>query len=214
MYREANNFIPSARMRIKHIVVLASFLPIPLLAQGGFGGLGGGPGRRPGGGGEGRIGGQRGGLPKFATAKELEKFNAADALLQDQRKLRLTEAQTTQLTMLRASLYEKNADLLVRYDSVRRKYKPPASLTDARGPADEGSLPGPEEMALLRDQMLLMMSVGEQLIQRRPEQVAACLALVDDSQRERATKVLDDQTGELRKQIPESPTRDGRPPRR
>ena len=197
-------------MRIRQMILLASLLPLPLLAQGGFGG----PGRRPGGGGDGRIGGQRGGIPKFATAKELEKFNAADALLQDQRKLRLTEAQTAQLTTLRASLYEKNADLLVRYDSVRRNYRPPASLTDARGPADEGSLPGPEEMALLRDQMLLMMSVGEQLIQRRPEQVAACLALVDDSQRERATKVLDDQTGELRKQIPERPTRDGRPSRR
>jgi hypothetical protein len=201
-------------MRYTKCIILASVLATPLFAQGGMGGYGGGQGRRPGGGGEGRMGGQRGGLPKFATAKELEKFNAADALLQDQRKLKLTEAQTAQLTAMRASLYEKNADLLARYDSVRRNYKPPAALTDSRGPADEGSMPSQEEMAQLRDQMLLMMSIGEQLMQRRPEQVAACLTLVDDSQRERATKVLDDQTGELRKQVPERPTRDGRPPRR
>ena len=196
-----------SRMRIKHIILVATLIPAPLLAQGGIG-------RRPDGSGFGRVGAQRGGMPKFATAKELEKFNAADAVLQDQRKLRLTEVQVAQLTSLRATLFEKNADILARYDSVRRNFKPPASLTDARGPADEASLPSQAEMVQLRDQMLLMMSLGEQLVDRRPEQIAACLALVDDSQRERATKVLDDQTGELRKQIPERPTRDGRAPRR
>lgn len=198
-------------MRLTHLVLLAALLPAPLAAQGGMGGVGGGGMR---GGGGGRLGGQRGGIPKFATAKELEKFNAADAVLQDQRKLKLTEAQVAQLTTLRSQLFEKNADILVRYDSVRRNYKPPAALTDPRGPADEGSMPSPEEMSQLRDQMLLMMSLGEQLLDRRPEQVAACLALVDDSQRERATKVLDDQTSDLRKQIPERPTRDGRGQRR
>ena len=198
-------------MRLPHIVLIAVLMPAPLIAQGGLGGVGGGGFR---GGGSGRVGGQRGGIPKFATAKELEKFNAADALLQDQRKLKLTETQVARLTALRSQLFEKNADILVRYDSVRRNYNPPAALTDPRGPADEGSLPSPEEMTRLRDQMLLMMSLGEQLLDRRPEQVAACLALVDDSQRERATKVLEDQTSDLRKQIPERPTRDGRGPRR
>lgn len=196
-------------MRFVNAVLILALLPTPVFAQGGYGGY---PGRR-GGGDFGRVG-QRQSLPTFATAKELEKFNAADALIQEQRKLKLTEAQITQLTSLRATLYEKNADLLVRYDSVRREYKPPASLSDARGPADPGALPSQEEMAKLRDQMLLMMSIGEQLMERRPDQVATCVALVDDSQRDRATKVLDEQTKELRKQIPERPTRDGRAPRR
>lgn len=200
-------------MRLAHALLIAALLPAPMLAQGGYGGYGGGPGGRRGGGDYGRVG-QRNALPKFGTAKELERFNAADALLQDQRKLKLSEAQVTQLTSLRATLYEKNADILVRYDSVRRDYRPPVALTDPRGPAGEGSLPGQEEMAKLREQMLLMMTLGEQLMDRRGEQVTACLALVDDSQRDRATKVLDDQTSELRKQIPERPTRDGRPPRR
>ena len=200
-------------MRLAHALLVAALIPAPVLAQGGYGGYGGGPGGRRGGGDFGRVG-QRNALPKFGTAKEIERFNAADALLQDQRKLQLSEAQVTQLTALRATLYEKNADILVRYDSVRRDYKPPVSLTDPRGPAAEGSLPSQEEIAKLREQMLLMMTLGEQLMDRRGEQIAACLALVDDSQRDRATKVLDDQTRELRKQIPERPTRDGRPPRR
>ena len=201
-------------MRLAHALLIAALIPAPVVAQGGYGGYGGGPGGRRGGGGDyGRVG-QRNALPKFGTAKELERFNAADALLQDQRKLKLSEAQVTQLTSLRATLYEKNADILVRYDSVRRDYKPPVALTDPRGPAAEGSLPSQEELAKLREQMLLMMTLGEQLMDRRGEQLAACLALVDDSQRDRATKVLDDQTSELRKQIPERPTRDGRPSRR
>jgi hypothetical protein len=196
-------------MRLAVSVLILALLPAPLLAQGGYGGY---PGRR-GAGDFGRVG-QRQGLPPFATAKELEKFNAADALLQDQRKLKLTESQIAQLTSMRATLYEKNADLLVRYDSVRRDYRPPASLTDTRGPADAGALPSQEEMAKLRDQMLLMMTIGEQLMDRRAAQIAECIALVDESQRERATKVLDEQTKELRKQIPERPSRDGRAPRR
>lgn len=199
-------------MRLSHILVVATLLPVGLTAQGGYGGYGGPGGRR--GGGVQQTGSRNGGIPKFATAKELEKFNAADALLTDQRKLKLSDSQVTQLTSLRASLYEKNADLLVRYDSVRRNFKPPAALTDTRGPVDEASMPGQQEMIQLRDQMLLMMTIGEQLIERRPEQVTACLALVDEAQRERATKVLEDQTNELRKQIPERPSRDGRAPRR
>jgi hypothetical protein len=193
-------------MRLAHIALMALLLPAPLLAQG-MGGMGGR------GGGMGRVGQSRG-LPKFATAKELERFNAADALLNDQRKLKLTEAQVTQLTSLRATLFERNSDLLVRYDSVRKNYNPPVALTDPRGPASEGAMPSPAEMAVLREQMLLMMAVADQLMERRPDNVAACLALVDDSQKERATKVLTEQTEELRKQVPERPKGPGAGPRR
>ena len=196
-------------MRLRHVILLASLLPASLVAQGGLGGMGG---RR--GGGMAPMGPRGGGMPKFATAKELERFNAADALLNDQKKLKLTEPQIAQLTTLRASLFEKNADILVRYDSVRRNFKPPAALTDNRGPVDESSMPSQEEMMKLGEQMRAMMTLAEELLARRPEQVAACLAMVDDTQRERATKVLEDQTNELRKQVPERPSRDGRSPRR
>ena len=200
-------------MRLRFAVLIASLIPAALLAQGGMGGMGGMGGRR--GGGMGQMGPRSGGgLPKFATAKELERYNAADALLNDQKKLKLTEPQIAALTALRATLFEKNADLLVRYDSVRRNYKPPAALTDTRGPADPASMPSQTEMVALRDQMLLMMSLGDQLMERRPDQVASCLALVDDSQKDRATKVLEDQTSDLRKQIPERPSPNGRPQRR
>jgi hypothetical protein len=52
-----------------------------------------------------------------------------------------------------------------------------------------------------------MMDVADELVARRPEQIAACLALLDDAQKGRAANVLKDQGGELRKQVPERPKR-------
>ncbi|MCC7055291.1 MAG: hypothetical protein IT355_18610 [Gemmatimonadaceae bacterium] len=186
-------------MRVVNVLLLLSLLP-PTLAAQGMGGMGGMRGMR------GPISENTGrrGLPKFATAKELERFNAADALLQDARKLKLTEEQVAQLTTLRATLYERNADLLVRYDSVRRDYHPPRSLENPNQ-GGGGEPPSQEEMMHLGDQMRAMMAVAEQLMLRRPEQIALCLALVDESQREKANKVLEDQTDDLKDAVPQRP---------
>ncbi len=190
-------------MRFRSALLLLSLLPLPLFAQGmGMGrGMGGGPGAG--------AGFQRNVLPKFATAKELEKFNAAEALLQDTRKLKLSEPQVAQLTTMRAQLYEQNASLLVRYDSVRRNYRPPAALT-GQGNGANGVPPTQEEMVLLGDQMRAMMEIGDLLMAQRQTQVTAALALMDDSQRDRARKVLDDQTNDVRKAVPPLPPRDAR----
>jgi hypothetical protein len=181
-------------MRVSKLILLLTLLPSALVAQG----MGGMRGMR------GPIGENMGprGLPKFATAKELERFNAADALLRETNKLKLTEPQVTQLTALRATLYERNADLLVRYDSVRRDYHPPKSLENPQQ-GGGGEQPSPQEMSRLGEQMRSMMAVAEQLMERRPEQIASCLALVDESQRDKANKVLEDQTDDLKKAVPQ-----------
>lgn len=197
-------------MRLTHVLIIAALLPAPLLAQGmgGMGGMGGG--RRGGGMGGGQGMGRRAAIGKIATAKELERFNAADALLNDHKKLKLTDPQVEQLTSLRASLFEKNADLLVRYDSVRRNFNPPKSLTDASGPSDATAMPSQEEMEKLREQMMAMSAIGDQLLQRRADNMDACLALMDDTQKDRARKVLDDQTDDMKKVLPQLPSRGGR----
>lgn len=167
-------------------------------------------GRRGGGMGDQRMGNPRSVLPKFATAKELERFNAAEAVLNERRKLKLTDQQVEQLTTLRATLYEKNADLLVRYDSVRRNFNPPKSLTDGSGASGASAMPSPEEMEKLREQMIAMSAIAGQLLQRRPDNMDACLALVDDTQKDRARRVLDDQTDDMKKAVPQMPSRGGR----
>ncbi len=193
-------------MRLSHALVLAALLPAPLLAQGmgGMGGMGGMDGR-------GGMGGRTGmvqaptnrGLPKFATAKELERYNAADALLNERRKLKLTDDQVTQLSTLRGTLFERNADLLVRYDSVRRNFRVPKAL-EANAPSGSAP-PTPQEMEVLREQMIAMMQIADSLVARRPEQLATVLALVTDDQKKDAEKELKSQSEELRKQVPERP---------
>jgi hypothetical protein len=190
-------------MRLAPLLVFV-LLPVSVHAQ--FGQAGAVPGRRPDGGAS-RMG-RPNAIPKFATTNELQSFNAADALLKESKKLKLTEEQTTALTALRATLYERNADLMVRYDSVRRVYKVPKELEN---PAQAGgAMPSQEELAALGVQMRFMVSIAEQLMERRPEQVTQCLALVDESQRDRARKVLEDQTDDMKKAVPQRPRQDRR----
>jgi len=192
-------------MRLFPALFVLALVPAAVGAQGGMGGMG----RM---GGLGGMGGRheqspgRAGLPKFATAKELERYNAADAVLTEGRKLRLTDEQVTQLTTLRATLFEQNARLLVRYDSVRRDFRVPKALDGTQSGAS-AEPPSREEMMALSDQMKVMMEVADELVARRPQQIAACLALLDDAQKGRAANVLKDQGGELRKQVPERPKR-------
>lgn len=196
-------------MLLARLCLIAALCPAPLLAQGmGMGGMGGGGMGRDGryDAGRDRVG--RNTIPKFATAKELEKFNAADALLTDRRRLQLTDAQVEQLSSLRAKLFESNADLLVRYDAIRRDFKVPAALESNASASAQP--PTREEMSLLGERMRAMAMIADELMARRPEQVAACLELVDDTQRGRATDLLKDQTSELRKQVPELPKARGR----
>ncbi len=200
------------------------------------GGMGGGMGGPPGGmGGRGMAPMPRGGaMPKFATAKELEAFNAAEALLRDKKSLKLTDAQLDSLSALRARLFERNADLIARYDSVRRDFKPPRPPEGMSGPpgggmggppgggmggppgggmggppAGGGAAPDDKKMAVTMQAMKVMAEIGDALVERRPADVASCLALVTDEQRDRATKVLDAQTASLRKAVPKLASPDG-----
>jgi hypothetical protein len=186
-------------MRLLPALLLTTCLAAPLHAQMGMGGMGG---RRMDGG-MGQMG--RNALPKFATTNEMQTFNAADALLKDAGKLKLTEAQVTALTSLRGALYERNADLMVRYDSVRRNFKIPKALESPN--QSDGTMPSQQEMAALGEQMRFMVNIAEQIAARRPEQIAQCLAVLDPSQHDRANKVLADQSDDLKKATPHLPTR-------
>lgn len=188
-------------MRLPVTLSLILLCPCAVVAQGGMGGMG--RGGRPDGGMQ-SIG-RANTMPKFATAKELERFNAGEALLNEQRKLKLTDEQVAQLTSLRNKLYEENGDVLVRYNAVRRNFKLPPSLDGTRAPSANDQLPPADELAALSAQMQSMMTIADDLFVRRPAQVASCLAVMDDSQRERATRILKDQSDDMRKQVPERP---------
>lgn len=143
-------------------------------------------------------------IPDFPRAKELEAFNAAQALLDDAGKLKLTDEQMARLKDLRATLYEHNAEVLGRYDAVRRAYDPPKANKNAAGDGARDPSAAPD-FALLYMQIRQMAELGDALVANRAADTDACLQLVTEPQRAAAEKLLNKQTKKLRGQFPRIP---------
>ena len=120
-------------MRKVLIIAALTMCAAPAMAQFPGGGMGGGMGGMGGGrGGMGGMGGRGGMQPgaraqnmKFPSAKTLQKYNPADLLLDEHKKLKLTDDQQTQLKTIRQQIYERNAAILARYDSAQKNFTPP-----------------------------------------------------------------------------------------
>jgi hypothetical protein len=78
---------------------------------------------------------------KFPPAKTLQEYNPAALLLDKHKKLKLTDVQQEQLKTLRLQIFERNAEVLARYDSLQREYKPPKGAGQSAG-GDFGGEPG------------------------------------------------------------------------
>ena len=203
----------------------ALVIPALLAGQGGMGGMGGMGGGR-GGGRMGDMGdmGDRGGPPnaqKLATLKEIEALNPAQLLIDKRKKLSLADSQVAALKLLQGRIYERNADLLVSYDSIRKEIKIPD------GPAGGGGMGGgrggppsggggasmsDEEMAALKSRMQALMAVTKQLRARRQVDVAETLTLVGHDQLKKANELLVSQTEEFDSLLPRSRDVAPRPP--
>jgi hypothetical protein len=210
---------------------------------GGMGGMGGG--RR---GGMGGMGGMSGGMErvgraqnmKFPSAKALQDYNPASLLLDKHKKLKLTDAQQEQMKALRFMIFERNATLLARYDSLQRDYKPPQLGGGALGGGDFGGGMGgrggargggrgeggeggqgrqdPAADSTRREamrQMMQLRQLADSLEDRRRTDVRDVLsALSDDAQKKKAAEFLDKQDIEFAKEFPAPPQqRSGRDPR-
>lgn len=185
-------------MRFRMMVAaLLMLTPALLTAQmGGMGGMGGG--RR----GDSGMGGGRNGEmmgsgnrpdQKLATAKEIEKLNPAALLIDKRKKLSLTDSQVTALHALEMKIYERNGDLLARYDSVRQAMAPaPKSSDDAT----------PQQSADRQLAMQVMRKTLEQLMDRRRTDIAETLELVPENAKKKAAGLLDDQDQDLGKLMP------------
>ena len=213
---------------------------------GGVGGMGGG--RR---GGMGGMGGMGGGMErvgraqnmKFPSAKTLQDYNPASLLLNKHKKLKLTDAQQEQMKALRLAIFERNASLMARYDSLQRDYKPPQLGGGALGGGDfgggfggrgggrggargggrgEGDQGGQAQdpvadstRRVAMRQMMQLRQLADSLEDRRRTDVREVLsALSDDAQKKKAAELLDKQDIEFAKEFPALPQqRGGRDPR-
>jgi hypothetical protein len=172
--------------------------PSILHAQRGMGGRRGGMG--------GNNGGGSRAAPKFPVAKDLEKLNPAALLIDKHKKLSLADSQVASLKALELRIYERNGALLAQYDSVRKEYRPPTG--QATTAADDKARNDAAE------QMRLMRSILEQLIDRRRTDVQESLALVPEGQKKQAAEFLDKQDKDFLEQIPSSSTIPGGDSRR
>ena len=175
-------------MRWRAWIAAALLLPAIAAAQG-RGGMGGGRGGR------GSMGASRS-APSFPSAKDLEKLNPAALLVDKHKKLSLADSQVAALRTVERNIFERNADLLSRYDSVRRDYKPPSA--EARTAADD------KAQSVSMTQMRAMQDILEQLIERRRVDVGEALGVVPEARRKQAGELLDKQDQEFLESIPSS----------
>lgn len=198
------------------VVAQAAGAQFPGGGGGGMGGMGGGMGGRRGGGMGGMGGGREGGMGrgggsaanmKFPAAKELEKYNPAALLLDKHKKLSLADSQQSRLKEIREQIFERNAPLLIRYDSLQKDFKPARmdaqSAEGGNGGADSTRRVAARQMRELR---LLVDSLQDR---RRADVQQALGVLTDDEQRKKAAEFLDKQDIEFTKEFPAPPSQRG-----
>jgi hypothetical protein len=135
-------------------------------------------------------------LPTYPAAVELQKFNPVALLIDQREKASLTDSQVTVLRALRSKVYERNGDLIARYDSVQRIYKP-INANDA------SSMKADSVRTRALQQGLVMNAVFDTLMTRRGVDDADALALIaDDKQKKKAAEILDKQDANFVKLMP------------
>ena len=179
-------------------------------AQGGMGGMGGMGGGRGGRGGMGGMGGRRGGgaegggsrAPnmKFPAAKALEKYNPAALMLDKHKKLSLADSQVALFRQMEQRIFERNATLLTRYDSLQKDFRPPR-FDASGGSAGDPTADSTRRAAMM--QMRQLRTLVDSLQDRRRTDVQEVLgALSDEGQRKQAAEFLDKQDVEFSKEFP------------
>jgi hypothetical protein len=178
------------RVRLIRLVALLAILPSLALAQRGGGG--------------GRGGGGRGNdkyiptndLPKYPAATELQKLNPVALLIDQRKKMPLDDSTVANLRVLQSKLYERNGDLIARYDSVQRLYK-------SENANDASSLKADSVRRMALTQVGIMNSVMDTLMTRRQNDDLDALAVIaDDKQKKKAADLLDKQDADFAKLMP------------
>ncbi|MES2523186.1 MAG: hypothetical protein V4617_10835 [Gemmatimonadota bacterium] len=144
----------------------------------------------------------------FPTTKQFASFNTSRALLDQRKKLKLTEEQVNALTALEAVITARNAELVASYDSVFRVYKnSDESIRVARMTAvDVSTLATQRTSVMVTPIKRAMWIASQELIVRHNADVADALALLDDSRRDAAVKLLNAHTREMLTVLPQPPT--------
>lgn len=179
------------------LVLLLASLPTLASAQAGRGGRGRGDGKPD-------KYAPTNDLPKYPAASELQKFNPVALLIDQRKKTALTDSQVTVMRRLQSTIYDRNSDLVARYDSVQRIYNP-TNANDASDPKADSV----RTRSLL--QVQVMNAVFDTLMTRRERDDGDALALItDEKQKKKAADLLDKQDANFAKLMPAGAAGGGR----
>lgn len=178
------------RVRFAQTVFLLAAIPSLAFAQRG-GGRGG-----SGGGGRGDKYAPTNDLPKYPGAVELQKLNPVVYLIDQRKKMPLDDPTVGALRELQSKIFERNGDLIARYDSVQRLYK-------NENANDASSLKADSVRRNALRQTGIMNAVLDSLMSRRQNDDLDALALIaDEKQKKKAAELLDKQDSDFAKLMP------------
>jgi hypothetical protein len=185
------------RVRFTPALLLLAALPTLVLAQAGRGGRGNNDGKPD-------KYAPTNDLPKYPAAAELQKYNPAVMLIDQRKKMPLNDSTVNILHPLVLKIYERNGDLMARYDSVQRIYKP-------ENANDASNLKADSVRTRSIQQTIIMNAVLDSLMTRRQTDDLEALGLIaDDKQKKKAADLLDKQDADFAKLMPAGAPKGGR----
>ena len=111
-----------------------------------------------------------------------------------------SNSQVAALTAIRSRIYERNGELLARYDSIRKDYRPPKAQDRNR----TGSTPETDSVRIASlNQMRTLRQLIDSISTRRTADVRDVLDyLTDDKQHKAAVELLNDQDRDFSDKLP------------
>lgn len=185
------------RARFSSLAFLLTLMPAAAFAQAGRGGRQGNDGKAD-------KYAPTNDLPKFPPAIDVQKFNPVVYLIDQRKKLSLSDSVVNALHPLQTKIYVRNADLVARYDSVQRIYKP-------ENANDASTLKADSVRTRAVQQMIIMNNMLDSLLSRRQQDDLDALALIpDEKQKQKAAELLDRQDADFAKLFPSGAPKRGR----
>jgi hypothetical protein len=139
------------------------------------------------------------------SMRDVEELNPAWLMVDKKKKLALSDSQVAQFKTLELKIRERNKDLLVQYDSIRRNFHPPSGRNTKKMTNEEIQVvqPTDRELETARTQLRVLNYLIRQFADRRKQDVDETLALfTDEGQKKKAMEFLKDQDEGLARMLP------------
>jgi len=134
---------------------------------------------------------------RFPSASQLRRFNPAELLAGDKKKLMLSDLQVASLSTLKQTINDRNAEFLARYDTLEKAYKP-----------DPVPPPYGRDKAELNQAKVLRAMLDTVQVRRLLDIADAMSVVTDDKSRLLAAQLLMKQEADFRTLLPAPPARD------